>query len=291
MSLNPSERIKIITHISARLGEENWSLIDLTLSQFDLPTTNGWNGERNQYVIEMISQATDNQLLSLASHVGIDLKMSDPGIEPPFWRSGTLKIFLSHLATHKQAAAELQDALKRYGISCFVAHNDIEPTLEWQTQIETALGTCDSLVALLHPEFHKSRWTDQEIGFVMGRGLPVFPVRYSDAPQGFIGRFQAFNGNGKEISILAEEIFDAYLKHKETKEKMANILIGLFERSANFDQANRLMGYLHRLEAWDPSFKQRILDARKNNGEVAGAFAVTDASLDTLFKKWENIKR
>jgi hypothetical protein len=289
MSLSPSERIKIITSISTRLGEENWSLIDLTLSQFELPTTESWGGsERNQYVIEMISRVPDNKLLSLASHIGIDQKTSDPGIEPPFWRTGTLKVFLSHLATNRKVAAELQEALSRYGISSFVAHNDIEPTLEWQSQIETALSTCDSLIALLHPQFHESKWTDQEIGFVMGRGLPVFPVHYGHAPQGFIGRFQAFNGISKETAVLAEEIFDAYLKHKETKEKMAHIVVGLFENSLSFDQSNRLMGYLERLGTWDSSFQQRIIDTQKNNFEVTHAFDVTDERLKALFVKWGN---
>ena len=32
----------------------------------------------------------------------------------------------------------LQDALLQFGVSAFVAHSDIEPTLEWQDEIEPA---------------------------------------------------------------------------------------------------------------------------------------------------------
>jgi hypothetical protein len=111
-----------------------------------------------------------------------------------------LRLFVTHLATYRAFAGELQEALLPLGISCFVAHNDIEPTLEWQAQIETALATCDALVALLHAKFHESKWTDQEIGFAMGRGVPACTVRLGETPYGFIGRFQAFNGNGKEAA-------------------------------------------------------------------------------------------
>jgi hypothetical protein len=135
------------------------------------------------------------------------------------------------LATHKVFAAELQTYLLGYGISSFVAHNDIEPTSEWQNEIESALATCDSLVALLHEEFHKSNWTDQEIGFAMGRGVPVCSVRLGQTPYGFIGRFQAFNGHGKSAEYLAKELFESYLKNKQTERKMTEAIVTMFEDS------------------------------------------------------------
>ena len=82
------------------------------------------------------------------------------------------------------------------------------------TQIETALATCDALVALLLENFHASNWTDQEIGFAMGRGVPVYSVRFGQDPYGFIGRFQTFNGNQKVAAALSRELFDAYRKNK-----------------------------------------------------------------------------
>jgi len=143
----------------------------------------------------MIEKAKDQTLLELAQHLGFVLEVSESShIEPAFWRKGMFRLFISHLAGHRKWAGELQEALLPYGISSFVAHNDIEPTTEWQNQIETALSTCDALVALLHEKFHESKWTDQEVGFAMGRGVPVYSVHFGEAPYGFIGRFQAFNG-------------------------------------------------------------------------------------------------
>jgi nucleoside 2-deoxyribosyltransferase len=160
-------------------------------------------------------------------------------MEPPFWRLGMLKLFVTHLAAHRQFAADLQEALWGYGISAFVAHNDIEPTQEWQTEIETALATCDALVALLHPEFHQSNWTDQETGFAMGRGIPVFSIRFGQDPYGFIGRFQAFDGKGKSAQTLARELFDTYRKNKQTQDAMAEALVSLFEHT--IDHLKRIL--------------------------------------------------
>jgi hypothetical protein len=126
--------------------------------------------------------------------LGFDIEQAGTSkIEPAFWRKGMLRLFISHLATHKKWATELQEALLGCGISGFLAHNDIQSTLEWQNQIETALSTCDALVALLHEQFNAGKWTDQEIGFAMGRGVAVFSVRFGQDPYGFIGRFQGFN--------------------------------------------------------------------------------------------------
>ena len=168
MLLSASKRISLLKEISARLQKEEWSLIDITMSQFGLPTTNTWNGDKYDYVLEMSKGGSDSVLIELAQHVGYLIEeVPKPGIDPPFWRKRMFRLFVTHLSAEKVLAAQLQEALLNYGISGFVAHNDIEPTLEWQSQIETALATADSLVALLHPEFHESNWTDQEIGFAM----------------------------------------------------------------------------------------------------------------------------
>ena len=224
MPLSPSQRVMLIKEICARLADEEWSLIDLTLKQFSLPRSDSWNGPKEAYVIDMTGDASDEVLIDLAQHLGFSLQGTRSRLEPLFWRKGMLRVFVTHLAAHRGPAAELQTELLNFGISCFVAHNDIEPTLEWQTEIETALATCDVLVALLHKDFHVSKWTDQEIGFAMGRGVPAFAIRFGEDPYGFIGRFQAFNGSDKTVGDIAGELFDAMRKNKQTERKMAEAL-------------------------------------------------------------------
>jgi len=286
MSLIPSHRLRLMKEISQRLGGEEWSLIDVTLKQFGLPRADTWNGTKSTYVLEMLEDARDRALIDLGQHVGYELDDAlTPRVEPRFWRKGMLKVFISHLARERKVAAELQDALSLYGISCFVAHNDIEPTQEWQTQIETALATCDALVALLHEGFHESKWTDQEIGFSMGRGVPVYSVRFGADPYGFIGRFQAFTAGRKTPTRLAKDLFDAYRKDKQTQHKMGGVLISLFEESSSFAEAKARIEYLEELEAWEPSYPARLRAAAKSNSQISGSWGVPER-VATLAKRW-----
>jgi len=73
---------------------------------------------------------------------------------------GDFRVFLSHKVAVKKETAELKEKLACYGISCFVAHEDIHPTTAWQNEIENALATMDGFIALMTPDFHDSLWTD-----------------------------------------------------------------------------------------------------------------------------------
>src|SRR5690606_12928274 len=227
------------------------------------------------------------KLVELGEHVGYQVEL--PGgsriADPPFWQPGLMRVFLSHLSEHRVFVAELQSELLSYGISAFVAHNDIEPTTEWQVEIETALRTCHSLVALLHPDFHASSWTDQEIGYVMGRGLPVFSIRLGQDPYGFIGRFQGFNGNGKTAAQIAHELFDAYISNKQPREQLARALIAQLERSHSFANAKFNMGLLEKVEYWEPAVSERITDAAEANGQIQSSWGVPER-VAALVAKW-----
>lgn len=286
MALTRSQRIALIKEISSRLSSENWPLIDLTLREFDLPTEDQWPGNADSYVMAMTNKAGDETLVELAEHCGFqfDGNAKPQGIEPPFWQAGMLKLFVSHLAAHRVEAAAIQSAFLRYGVSCFVAHNDIEPTAEWLAQIETALSTCDSLLAMFHPKFHESQWTDQEVGFAMGRGVPIFAIHYGQAPYGFAGRFQAFVGSGKTPETLAEEVFRTLIKHKQTQRRMAEVAISMFEQSNSFAQAKSRMTYVESLVSWEPSFSTRILQASKSNGQIHSAHGVPER-VDALVRQ------
>jgi hypothetical protein len=287
MAISTSEKVKLLKQAAARLAEEEWSLVDLTLKQFGLPSSDMWSGSKLDYVVHMIGDATEQQVIELAEHVGLTTTAPTvPRVDPPFWRAGMFRVFLTHLATHRKFAADLQAALLEFGISTFVAHNDIAPTLEWQGEIETALATCDGLVALLHPDFHASPWTDQEIGFAMGKGVPTFAVRLGHDPYGFIGRFQAFEGQGKEPATLARELFDAYRKRKETQRRMADVLVGLFEASISFAEAKAKMKFLEELEVWDPAYSVRVKSAVRNNEQVSYSWGVPER-VEKLIAKWK----
>ena len=255
MALSKSKRVTLIQNISAHLESQDWTTIDLILKQFGFPITDTWSGDSKSYVVKMINDGKDSDLVELGEHLGIeapDTAAAVTAAETPYWDEGKLKVFISHLSTNKKQAGDLQTYLGPYGMSGFVAHKDIHPTTEWQTEIETALATCDLLVALVHPNFKNSDWCDQEIGYALGRGVPVFTVRCGADPNGFVSRFQAFTGSGKTPDAIATELFDAAIAHKKLQVKMAEVLINLFANSGSYAAAKQRISYLERLTAWHP---------------------------------------
>ncbi|MCU0662782.1 MAG: toll/interleukin-1 receptor domain-containing protein [Myxococcota bacterium] len=109
------------------------------------------------------------------------------------WGDNGYRVFLSHKSEVKKETAVLKSELQLCGVSCFVAHQDIAPTSEWQDEIENALNSMDAFVALMTADFHDSNWTDQEVGFALGRGVPIIAVKLDRDPYGFIGKFQALS--------------------------------------------------------------------------------------------------
>jgi hypothetical protein len=119
----------------------------------------------------------------------------------------------------------------------------------------------------------------------MGRGVPVFSVRFGQDPYGFIGRFQAFTGDDELIAELAEDLFTAYRKHKQTQRRMAEALVTRFIESESFASAKLRAGYLEELEVWDRSFSKRLESAVESNLQIRDAWGVADR-VGVLVKKW-----
>lgn len=284
MTLSKSKKVKLTKNIVLALADEEWVMIDFTLKQFGLPITDDWTGDKKAYLVEMLSGADDDSLRELAAHCDGDDDAATA--ELPYWKPGKLRVFLSHLSAKKEKASELQTALEANGMCSFVAHKDIHPTAEWQAEIETALQTCDLLIALVYPKFHDSDWCDQEIGWALGRGIPVFTIRLGSDPKGFVSRFQAFTGNGKTAEAIGEEILDAAITHKVLQEKIAEAIVTMFVESAHFHEAKSRIAKLEKLNYWDTSFSKRIKKAVKENYEISHAFGVPERAA-SLLKKWK----
>jgi hypothetical protein len=139
--------------------------------------------------------------------------------------------------------------LKKYAISSFVAHEDIEPTKEWQDEIEAALQTMDALAAILMPGFKESNWCDQEVGVAVGQGILVVPIRKGIDPYGFIGKYQGIQAQGKTIGEVAEEIFNTLVKSPKTRSKILVSLSGAIATANTVEEAIEKVSILHSLDA------------------------------------------
>ena len=285
MPFTPSERVHLISEIADRLSGNSWPIIDMTLRQFNFPTVPNWSGDLHAYVIEMVEDGSDESLLELGSHLGSELELAPPGTMPSVWEDGHFRLFISHLWEHRLFANQIEAELRDFGVSSFIAHKDIEPTQVWQNEIESALASCDAMLALLHPNFHNSNWTDQEIGYGMGRQLLIVPVHLGTTPYGFIGKFQAITGTAGNPTRLARRLSEILRQHPQTQRRMAEAAVDYFTESPSFDEAKRRMSLLEELEYWDDGMTTKARSTLEDNNQIADAWGVPER-LERLIQEW-----
>ncbi len=188
-----------------------------------------------------------------------------------------LRLFITHKSEDKEKATQIRDACQTLGIACFVAHEDIEPTTEWQSEIERALQSMDALLALLTPGFHDSNWTDQEVGAAVGRQIPVIPVRSGCDPYGFIGKYQAIQGHQVAAPVLADQVVATCLsRFASTKAQMKIALVTRFERAKSFDHTRKLMGVLESVDTLPGDLVGKLEAAPAGNSQIAKVFGIEE---------------
>ena len=286
--MTPSDRIHYIQSIATELSKEEWPLIDLTLKQFDLPWQDSWNGgDKEIYVMDMISAASDDSLLSVAQHLGLASAFSVVD-EPNFWKENDARIFLSHLTAHKKGVSAIsQFLLQDYNVIGFVAHEDITPTKEWQNEIEVALSTMDALVAVITPKFVNSSWCDQEVGVAIGRKIPIIAAKFDQDPHGFIGKYQALQGMGKKPRELAKEIVELFLPKPGIGSKITDALVNKFSDSQSFEQSKSLSVLLESSSYLNRNHVELMKEAAKKNNQISGSWGVTD-TIKRLLERYES---
>lgn len=195
---------------------------------------------------------------------------------PQFWAPGQFRLFISHVTSFRQRATALRQELSRFHISGFVAHETIEPGELWQREIEAALRSMDAMAALITLDFHDSKWTDQEVGWALGSGVYVLPVRRGADPYGFLGEVQGIQGLGKRVSEVAQEIFETLLRLSQTKEALLEAVVVGFERSESYKVARQNISLLEQARSIPESLLRRIEVAARSNEQVAKSSGVSD---------------
>lgn len=271
------ERVEFIKRVARTLSEQPWPDIDLVLRQAELRTMEQWeDGGRYGYCVWSLETASADTLVELDDYLH-SATSAAPGDEP--WQAGLFRLFITHLAAHKGEAAALKTELRRYGIDGFVAHQDVEPLKPWQQVIEAALVSCDALVAILRTGFRESNWCDQEVGYVLGRNIPVILLAHDLQPYGFFGSLQSLNGNIHNTPTRqGKEIVRLLLRDPRTGISLTELVVDAIVNSYNYDQSNTLAPLLAS-DAPNVTTDQlsRLRDAQKSNSEVGEAFDVEAA--------------
>jgi len=197
-------------------------------------------------------------------------------IDETYWHQGYFRLFISHSASIKKKVKKFQDYLLPYGISAFVAHEDIEPTKEWLNTIESALFTCDALLAMIDDNFKVSNWCDQEAGIAFGLGKFIVPVRLGIDPYGFIGKFQGIQGKGKLPKEMAVEISSLLISAEKTKKKLAEGIIEMFVSSRNYQAARDGVAKLEQIGYINEALMKKLEKGLTENSQIRDAIGVPE---------------
>lgn len=198
------------------------------------------------------------------------------------WRNGYFRMFISHITSKKKQASRLKTVLEDYGITSFVAHEDINPTKEWQKEIQRALNSMDCMSAMLYDGFHQSNWCDQEVGIALGRNITVLPLLPDSDPYGFLGEYQGVKIKGMYPEALAKEIFKILCDNTNTRSKYLTCLTNLLLSSSSKNDALKWLSLIEEISNLDIDFWKNIQSHVNDNGVL-----LKTEVLDRLNKHFE----
>jgi hypothetical protein len=193
-----------------------------------------------------------------------------PDAAKRIWGENGYRVFLSHKSEVKKEAAWVSEGLKPFGVSAFVAHENIHPTKEWQDEIENALASMDAFVALLTSKFHDSDWTDQEVGYALGGGVPLICVKLEQNPYGFIGKFQALSCDWETAPVALANLLIR-------QPRMLDAYIAGLPKCNSFEQGITLSKALPQIESLTTEQGDAMMVAFNKNPDLRGSWGFNGA--------------
>lgn len=115
--------------------------------------------------------------------------------------------------------------------------------------------------------FFQSCWTNQEIGFALGRGVPIISLKLEkEAPQGFIQDTQAIICGLDSNQDTVSKIYKVLSQKLNHEERIRKSLIQAFIKSPNFEETLKRFTRLQSLEKiTDLDIKQIIKGFNHND--------------------------
>lgn len=277
--MKPGERIRLITESVEALVAKPWSEANLILAEFGFETWEdpGYNIEDREYFTRMVRDGQNDGILNLHGYLsGEDAAPTQESDHP--WGDLPVRAFLSHKWEDRVLVGRVKAILREhYAIDAFVAHDDIDPSKRWRDVIKAALATSDLLVAVLHKEFHNSQWCDQEVGWALGRRIPVVSVRWEGSPRGndgFLEEHQdivigADRGTGEWY--IARQVLQMALNDDRTHEKGQQALAEAFVLSTSWNETRSLWRLIEAEPRWESDQLRRLEHAVATNRQVYDA--------------------
>ena len=282
MALN-IEKLRLLRATAEQMALMSSADLNLVLHEAGLPELpSHWYGDdfsgpsddedRKGVAIELLRDQTWTQI----SEIATALQQLFDAPHPNFMSSepAPIRLFASHLDTQQKLVKEVADALAEiFSVSLFVAHADIPIDDEWHTAIESNLQAADAGVVFLHPGFSESTWCDQEVGWMLGRGIPAFTLKFaSQVPYGPFGKKQALAVEPTATASTIAEHVVTWMRTKPVLSARLNAsLTTALAKSASFATTDRIWTHLQKAHDLTVNQVGAVASALRDNNQVYGA--------------------
>lgn len=183
-----------------------------------------------------------------------------------------MKVFLSYSNEDKALAGKIKQDLEDYGLTVFLAHEDIEPLAEWVDTLRAELGACVVFIPILTETFRKSKWTDQETGIAIARDILIAPLKVTVDPYGFISRFQALRVDLNNMESTCFELASVIASNPVLGDLFKDALINKFGNSWSFDDATHNTELLLSFEGYAVRQVTEIIKHAISNRQIYESF-------------------
>ncbi len=224
--MRPAQKMTLIDAVARELQKRySFEEIDTYLREFEINTPHEYHAFGNSKAVyaKMTLRGTPADTLEkIVDDLEIDAITARTSLRPPRnWPDDKkFRLFISHISADMDKATRLRDCLVPYDVNGFVAHQDIHPTAEWQTEIERALHAMDAFLAIHTRGFSQSVWTQQEIGFAVARGVKIISFKMGEDPTGFISKHQALPRLNRSAEDIAKEVNALLSRDERTAERL-----------------------------------------------------------------------
>ena len=157
-----------------------------------------------------------------------------------FWTDGYLRLFISHLSKNKKKVSAMKSNFANWGISAFVAYEDIKTSLEWIEEIKVGLETMDVMVAVLQKGFKDSDWCSQEVGFALGRKVEIISLIEDLDPFGFFGTKQGIKIKSNDPIYISNTLTKTLLESSRYRNKLLQSIPKAFSKLGSPEKLRKI---------------------------------------------------
>ncbi len=194
-----------------------------------------------------------------------------------------LKVFLSYHSSDKLLAGEIKLHLGNYGLNIFLAHEDIEPAQDWQSRIMLELKKADVFLPLLTDSFSMSKWTAQECGIAVARGIFIISLKVTIDPFGFLSKNQALSFKKENVVRSCSSIAKVISRNSRLQRRFLDGLVDSVRRSESFEEAIRRTSLLNDFSECNRKQVNEIVRAATGNPQIFKSFGARKR-LETFFR-------